>query len=241
MLLRFKGENEVEPVTVLLIEDDPMVREVNRGFIEKVSGFEVVGFAPNGKEGLKQIDYLKPELVLMDIFMPEQDGLATIRKIREKAISVEVIAVTAANDQQTIREILQYGAFDYIMKPFTFERMKQALEKYKSYREQFKGKKEWTQDELDHLLRNQTEQENKRREEVLPKGLNPVTMDKILHFIEKKKNPISAEEVAEGTGLARVTARRYLEYLEKQAKVEIILQYGGIGRPINRYQAVSGN
>ena len=230
----------MEPVTVLLIEDDPMVREVNRGFIEKVEGFQVVGFASNGKEGISQIEELKPELVLMDIFMPEQDGLATIRKIREKAISVEVIAVTAANDKQTIREILQFGAFDYIMKPFTFERMKQALDNYRDYREQFTQKDELTQDELDQLLHSQPEQEIKAREEILPKGLNRVTMEKILQFIEEEKNPISAEEVAEGTGLARVTARRYLEYLEKQMKVEIVLQYGGIGRPVNRYQTVNG-
>ncbi|OCA86957.1 response regulator [Pradoshia sp. D12] len=229
----------METVTVLLIEDDPMVREVNRGFIEKIEGFHVVGFAPNGKVGLEQIEILKPELVLMDIFMPEQDGLATIRKIREKAISTEVIVVTAANDQQTIREILQFGAFDYVMKPFTFERMKQALENYKAYREQFKQKEELTQDELDRLLRSQPEQGHKMKKEVLPKGLNPATMEKILLFIEEKKKPISAEEVAEGTGLARVTARRYLEHLEKQNKVEIVLQYGGIGRPINRYQTVN--
>ena len=75
----------MDAITVLLIEDDPMVREVNRGFIERVENCRVVGYASNGREGLEQIERLKPELVFMDIFMPEQDGISTIRAIRERA------------------------------------------------------------------------------------------------------------------------------------------------------------
>ena len=70
---------QLEMIKVLLIEDDPMVREVNRQFIERVNGFEIVGMAANGVEGFEKICTLKPDLVLMDIFMPEQNGVA-IRK-----------------------------------------------------------------------------------------------------------------------------------------------------------------
>lgn len=228
----------MEAITILLIEDDPMVREVNRGFIERLENCKVIGFASNGHEGLKQIEKLKPELVFMDIFMPEQDGVSTIRAIRERNLPVEVIAVTAANDQKTIRQILQYGAFDYIMKPFTFERMKQAVANYKEYREKLKNVNHLTQDELDRLLHGSPPEERTGQHGQLPKGLNRATLDKIYHFIETRREPTSAEEVAEGVGLARVTARRYLDYLEKQNKVELILQYGGIGRPVNRYEVV---
>ena len=229
----------MEAITILLIEDDPMVREVNRGFIERIENCKVIGFASNGKDGLEQIERLEPELVFMDIFMPEQDGLSTIRAIRERNLPVEVIAVTAANDRKTIRQILQFGAFDYIMKPFTFERMKQAIANYKEYRERLKNEGHLTQDELDHLLHGKSEERTGELEQ-LPKGLNRATLEKIYHFIETRSEPTSAEEVAEGVGLARVTARRYLDYLEKQNKVEIILQYGGIGRPVNRYGTVKG-
>ncbi|KMY45240.1 hypothetical protein AC622_14230 [Bacillus sp. FJAT-27916] len=231
----------MDAITVLLIEDDPMVREVNRGFIERVENCRVVGYASNGREGLEQIERLKPELVFMDIFMPEQDGISTIRAIRERELPVEVIAVTAANDRKTIRQILQYGAFDYIMKPFTFERMKQAISHFKEYRERFKKGQQLTQDELDNLLHGISSIEGLEHGEPLPKGLNRATLEKINHYIETRKEPTSAEEVAEGVGLARVTARRYLDYLEKQNKVKLILQYGGIGRPVNRYEAVRGN
>ncbi|WP_050615570.1 response regulator [Bacillus testis] len=227
----------MKPVRIVLIEDDPMVREVNRGFIEQVEGCEVTGYAVNGREGLIRIEQAKPDLVFMDIFMPEQDGLATLREIRKRGLPVDVIAVTAANDRKTIQQVVQLGAFDYIIKPFTYERMKQALEKYFAYHNRIETEENLTQQELDSLLNAQRQKET-YREQSLPKGLNAGTMKKILHYILEQKEPVSAESVAEGVGLARVPARRYLDYLEKQNKVEITIQYGGIGRPVNRYRAV---
>lgn len=222
-------------VTILLIEDDPMVREINRRFIEKIDGGKVIGFACNGVEGLSKIKKLQPDLVFMDIFMPEQDGIATLKKIREQNIVVDVIAVTAANDMKTIQQVLQLGAFDYIMKPFKFERIKQSLEKYYSYRRKVKNEEEVTQSDFDQFFHfGQIPKEIASVKE-LPKGLNAITLEKVIEYIDAQKNPISAEDVARGVGLARVTSRRYLTYLENQNIVKIIIQYGGIGRPINQY------
>lgn len=123
------------PISVLLVEDDPMVRQVNRQFIERVKGFRIVGTAGNGIEGMKQIKQLKPDLVVMDIFMPEQDGIKTLQKLRESDTKVDVITVTAANDMKTIQHVLQLGVFDYIMKPFTYERIKHTLENYMHFKE----------------------------------------------------------------------------------------------------------
>src|SRR6476646_4430598 len=106
-------------IHVLLIEDDPMVREVNRQFIEQIKGFSLIGYAGNGIEGIERIKQLKPDLVFMDIFMPEQNGIITLGKIREEHLPVDVIAVTAANDMPTVQRILHLGVYDYIMKPFT--------------------------------------------------------------------------------------------------------------------------
>ncbi|MGM9922623.1 MAG: response regulator [Bacillus sp. (in: firmicutes)] len=225
-------------ISVLLIDDDPMVREVNRQFIENVKGFQVIGFAGNGTEGIERIEALKPQLVFMDIFMPEQDGVQAIRKIREKNLNVDVITVTAANDMKTVQHVLKYGVFDYIMKPFTMERVGQSLENYMLYRERTIGKEDISQQELDELFHVKRKASRNQSEGHLPKGLNPATLEKIVSYIQEQKEPISAEAVSKGVGLARVTARRYLDYLEKQKKVEIIIQYGGVGRPINQYIAV---
>ncbi|WMT20503.1 response regulator [Parageobacillus toebii] len=219
---------------VLLIEDDPMVQEVNRQFIEQVKGFTVIGVAANGVEGIQLIRKLHPDLVIIDIYMPHKDGLETLKEIRSEGYEVDVIAITAASDIDTVRRVLQNGAFDYIMKPFKFERLKQALENYHSFRQALNEKESLTQKELDALLQT-TESQTFEPRSGLPKGLNEVTLQKIARYLRKQTEPVSAEEVAEGVGIARVTARRYLEYLEKKGVVTLDVQYGGIGRPVNRY------
>lgn len=229
--------NDMQPIQVLLVEDDPMVRQVNRQFIEQVAGYHLIGTAKNGMEGIQQIKQLKPDLVFMDIFMPEQDGIETLKKIREKGLKVDVIAVTAANDIKTIQKMLQLGVFDYIMKPFSFDRMKHTLQNYRHFKAKIDEKNEMTQSELDTLLHKQ-KSSPQNSDDHLPKGLNAATLEKIVSFIGTQEASVSAEEVANGVGLARVTARRYLDYLEKQNKVKIDIQYGGVGRPVNQYRLI---
>lgn len=217
---------------VLLIEDDPMVQEVNKQFIEKINGFHVVGVASNGKEGLMLLEKHNPELVLLDVYMPKQNGLETMKLIRSKDYPVDIIAITAANDFETIQQFIQNGAVDYIVKPFKFERIKKALNNYKERKLQLNSKTTFSQQELDQLLHfnNTTVPEID-----IPKGLNAVTLNKVLQFMTTQSEPVSAEEVADGVGIARVTARRYLEHLEREGKIKIKIQYGGVGRPVNRY------
>lgn len=213
-----------------------MIRQVNQQFIEKVKGFQIIGTAGNGIEGMKLIKKLKPNLVIMDIFMPEQNGIQTLQQLRESKLNVDVITITAATEMKTIRQILQLGVYDYIMKPFTFERIKQTLENYRNFKEKMGRKKELTQTELDELIH--PHRLNLQGLNELPKGLNASTLDKIIAFIRMQDNSVSAEEVANGVGLARVTARRYLDYLEKQQKVVIDIQYGSVGRPVNQYRII---
>jgi two-component system response regulator DctR len=123
-----------KPVSVLLIEDDLMVQEVNREFLDRVNGFEVIGIASNGAEGLELVRMLAPDLILIDMYMPKMNGLETIQAIRAEGHASDIIAITAASDMETVRNVLLHGAVDYLMKPFKFERLKQSLENYSAYR-----------------------------------------------------------------------------------------------------------
>ncbi|GHH96888.1 response regulator [Neobacillus kokaensis] len=221
------------PIRVILVEDDPMVREVHRQFIEKIDGFSIIGTASNGVEGIKLVHELRPDLAIIDLYMPHLGGVDMLRGIRSKALSVDVIAITAADDVDTIHQVLQQGAIDYIMKPFTFERIKKSLENYKEYRIKLSEKESILQTELDEIIFKNTK--NESNEGNLPKGLNFNTLTKVAMFISQQNNPVSAEEVAESIGIARITARRYLDYLEKEGRVKLHIQYGGVGRPVNRY------
>jgi two-component system, CitB family, response regulator DctR len=232
----------MDVIKVLLIEDDPMVREVNRQFIEQINGFSLIGYAGNGIEGIEKIKLLKPELVFMDVFMPEQDGIITLGKIREEHLAVDVIAVTAANDMPTVQRILHLGVYDYIMKPFTFERIEQTLMNYQAYKEKIGDMQDLTQHDVDHLMQQRIPDQivvPPVTETIiineLPKGFNRATLDKVLSYIQESNVAVSAEEVSTYIGTARVTARRYLDFLEKQNLLKVDIQYGSVGRPIHRY------
>lgn len=223
-----------------------MVQEVNRQFVERVDGFRVVGVASSGAEGLELVRRLKPDLVILDIFMPVLDGLETLQQIRREELSVDVIVISAANDMKTISRMLHQGAVDYIIKPFKFDRVKQALEHYRSLKSTFSTRDSATlsQQELDRVLFgreadpiapvSKTAQESPLSSQDLPKGLQAATLRQIIQHLTQQAVPLSAEEVAEGVGIARVTARRYLDYLEKSGVVRLDLQYG-VGRPVNKY------
>ncbi|WP_081752163.1 response regulator [Paenibacillus sp. 1-18] len=232
---------------VLLVEDDPMVQEVNRLFIEQVDGFKVVGLASNGLRGLELIEELKPDLIFLDVFMPSLDGIATLQRIRSMALPVDVVVVTAAKDTETIREMMRNGAFDYIIKPFKVERIHHTLERYRVQQAGLWAEEVGTQEELDLIMQNREAvkaavvpapvyEEWALSYDELPKGLNAATLKQVLAVMEQHGSKLSAEDTAEGVGIARVTARRYLDYLEKRGIVRLVVHYGGVGRPVNRYE-----
>ncbi|MFC5472121.1 response regulator [Cohnella suwonensis] len=230
-------------IRVVLIEDDPMVLEVNKQFVERVPGFEIVGTASGGIEGIAKVRALKPDLVILDIYMPGLNGLETLQQIRGEQLEVDAIAITAANDIPTIQRMLHHGAIDYIMKPFQFDRVRQALENYRLVRSRLNKDTTLSQAELDQLWHDKrstaTTQPPQQSNNEMPKGLQEHTMKQVMLFLVHQRKPLSAEEVAEGVGLARVTARRYLEHLEKKMQVKMMIEYGGVGRPVNRYLWVS--
>lgn len=230
----------MKDIRVLLVEDDPMVREVNRQFIERVPGFHVIDMANNGVIGIKKVKELSPDLVIMDIFMPEQDGIETLRQIRQEKVNVDCISVTAANDVQTIQEILHLGVFDYIMKPFTFERMEHTLVHYQQFKAKLQKKDAVTQVELDEIIGQNRQVKEAQEVEIidiqeLPKGFNKATLGKVLQYLKSEKKLASADDVAAGIGVARVTARRYLDFMEKNRLIKVDIQYGSVGRPVNQY------
>ena len=154
-------------------------------------------------------------------------------------MGVDVISVTAANDMPTIQNILHLGVYDYIMKPFTFERMKQTLENYRHFKLQTERAEDMTQQELDVLIRKGAVENAPASQPALelelPKGFNRSTLDKVMAYLRQCENGASADEVAAAIGVARVTARRYLDFMEKRRLIKVDVQYGGVGRPVNQY------
>ncbi|MDA8335151.1 MAG: response regulator [Peptococcaceae bacterium] len=222
----------MDDARVLIVEDDPMVAEINRQFVRAVPGFTPLGVAATGQEAVRLTAGERPDLVLLDVYLPDKSGLAVLQEIRQNGLPADIILITAAQDVETIQNAFRYGAIDYIIKPFKFSRLKSALLAYAALRESFHRHSLLSQDALDQLALNKARLPG----EELPKGLHEVTLKQVMLYLIKQNRPLSAEEVAQATGLARVTARRYLDYLEKSGQVKLEMRYGSVGRPVNRYR-----
>lgn len=219
---------------VLLVEDDPMVLSINKRFLERVKDIEVVATARNGQEALDKIRELRPDLVILDIFMPETHGLEVLRQIRQAGFDVDVIMVTAAQDPQSVTESLRLGVIDYIIKPYEFSRLKQALDLFRQRKILLASKDTLTQQHVD-LIKSPAETS---RSSELPKGLERITMEKIKSIIANSSSPLSVEEIAAAIKLSHITVRRYLDYLVETGEITFDLKYGPVGRPTRVYMRI---
>ncbi len=217
---------------VLVVEDDPVVGDINREFTERVEGFQVTGLARSSAAAVQVVQQLKPDLVLLDIYMPDGDGIELLKEIRRLGWDVDVIPVTAARSASVVKDLVRNGAVGYIVKPFKFERFAATLQAYRRWRASLEGETTLSQAEVDRLRRLLVA----TQQDELPKGLDHLTLKSILDLLERRKEFLTAEEVAEEVGASRVTARRYLEYLAEVGQAEVKLSYGAVGRPVRRYQ-----
>jgi len=238
----------MEEVKVFIVEDDPMVALINKRFVEKLPPFKVVGVASTEEEALKTIHTMKPDLVLLDIYLPQGDGLTLLKQIRYSGLPIDVILVTAAKDSATIYESLRFGAVDYLIKPFDFERLQQALNNYLKLRQLISKNTDLSQEDLDKLNmfgeeEGQGEGEGQREEEKslsdLPKGVHLLTLEQILSFLLKQDKALSCQQIASALNMSKITVWRYLEYLANSGKLKVDLVYGPVGRPTKQYRVGS--
>ncbi len=229
-------------ISVLIVEDDPMVREINKLYVEKIDGFKCMAMVSTIEEAKEYIIREEIDLILLDMFLLSGRGIDLLKWIRTNDIDIDVILITADNMRESINETLRYGAIDYLIKPFTIDRFKEALEKYKKRYNQFSDQEVVNQNDIDkYIIGNKKSYNNEKTTvecEGLDKGINRNTYNKLIKLLLDKEEKMTAEKIAEEVGLARVTARRYLEYMVKKDKVELIQIYGKIGRPTNFYRYI---
>lgn len=219
-----------------------MVTEVNRTYVEASGPFRVVGTARNGQEGILMTAELRPHLVILDVYLPDLNGVQVLKELRRRELPVDVIMVTAAQDAETVQELLRSGAMDYIIKPFKFERIRSSLQGYVRMHQDLIGSNKLSQEQLDRLAPGlgaavpaPTPAQEAAQAESLPKGLTDWTLRQVLLYLVNQERPLSASEVADGIGLARVTVRRYLDYLVQRRQLRVEQHYVGVGRPVYRY------
>lgn len=220
-------------IDVLVVDDDFMVARIHRSYVDRLEDFRVVDEVHTGGEVVDAVRRLQPQLVLLDIYLPDRNGLDVLRDLRaEPDLSADVIAVTGARDYETVRAALHGGVESYLVKPFSFASFADLLQHYSDARREMHPGEDLAQADVDRVF----SAVRRPREVVLPKGLSAPTCEMVVKVLQVDSADLSAAETAEQVGLSRVSARRYLEYLCSTGHVQKALRYGTSGRPEHRFR-----
>ncbi|MCZ2860073.1 response regulator [Blastococcus sp. VKM Ac-2987] len=227
-------------IRVLIVDDDFMVAKVHAGFVAALDGFEVVGSASTGAAALEAIGRLAPDLVLLDVYLPDMTGLDVLRRLRAEASGVDVMVISAARDVESIRSALHGGALHYLVKPFDRGTFESRLHDYAALRAELTELGDAAQADVDRLFGGA--RGTAPAIAPTPKGIAPETLE-VVRGALRAAGPegLSASECSERTGLARVSARRYLEQLVAQQEADVRQRYGTAGRPERRFTLRPGS
>ncbi|OLS96334.1 hypothetical protein BJF90_11295 [Pseudonocardia sp. CNS-004] len=219
-------------IRILVVEDDPVAAAAHASYVERVRGFTTAATAASGAEALRALATTPVDLVLLDVHLPDTNGLEVLRRMRATGHTTDVIMVTRARDVAVVQAAVAFGATQYLVKPFTFSAVRRKLEGYLEYRERLGAGPVVAQDDVDELfgrLRTPVEAGG------LPKGVSRESLDAVRAALEGGGGRTAAE-VADAVGASRVTARRYLEYLVETGLADRTARYGPTGRPQAEYR-----
>lgn len=226
------------PVRVLVVDDDLAVASLHRGYVERLTGFTVVAVAHTGTAALAAVAAQRPDLVLLDVYLPDLPGTEVLRRLRAGGgHQPDVIAVTAAREIETVQAALAGGVISYLVKPFGLATFSERMDAYAAHRAEMVRRAgsvgagaSLDQRDVDRLLRRTASPVDD-----LPKGLSARTLELVVGALRSSDQDLSASELAERCGLSRVSARRYLEHLERSGLAVVRPRYGSAGRPENGY------
>jgi response regulator of citrate/malate metabolism len=221
-------------IRVLVVDDDFRVAGLHADFVTRVPGFEVAGMAHTAAAAADAVRVQHPDLVLLDLYLPDESGLSLLRRLRDAGDThPDVIAITAARDLASIRAAMQLGVVQYLVKPFPFRSLAERLASYRRLWAETRGRGEMGQADVDRLFRLT----RSAAPVDAPKGHSEPTMALVREAFEVPDADWSASEISERLGISRATAQRYLAHLVTQGALELHLRYGATGRPEHRYRA----
>ncbi|MEK4029840.1 MULTISPECIES: response regulator [Bacillaceae] len=226
-------------IKAVIAEDDFRVADIHEKFLNKFDQIEVVGKALNAEQTLELLDEQQPDLLLLDVYMPDQLGSDLLPVIREKHQQVDILMITAATDREILEKALHYGVEYFLIKPVKMERFNQIIEEYLKKSQLLRSTQEVDQEIVDMVFNKLSKHSAAiNRETSLPKGVDEITLSKVTEVLAKSDKGLSAEQAADQIGASRTTARRYLEYLVSIQECRAEVVYGVVGRPERKYYKI---
>jgi response regulator of citrate/malate metabolism len=222
-------------IRVLVVDDDFMVARLHKDFVERVPGYAVVGVAHNGAQALQGAASLHPDLVLLDIYLPDMSGLEVLSRLRRlPGGDMDVFVISAATDVDSLKQAFRGGTIHYLIKPFEYGALRAQLTQYARRHAELAALTNAEQEQVNRVFLAHGPRTFPR---MLPKGISQETIDLVQAALrDAAVNGLSATECAELTGLSRSSTRRYLEHLLSTGSAEVRHRYGSAGRPERRYR-----
>jgi len=222
---------------VLIVEDQLNIAEFHSEFLRQTHKFNAVGIAKNIREAKSMIAILKPDLVILDNYFPDGRGIELMKEINAKDNPPDIIFVTAASDMDTVSKAIRAGAFDYLLKPISYDRLEDSLGRYLGYRSTLASTDSVSQRYVDQMLNYQSG--SVEADANLPKGIDQLTLNKIKEIFSDEEVVHTADSILIEVGISKTTARRYLEYCILSGFLQAEICHGKIGRPERHFRKKS--
>lgn len=228
--------------SVVIVEDENEVASLLAEYLQRGDDFRVTAVVGDLAGGRALLERYQPDLLLLDIYLPDGSGLDLLAELRAAGHSCEVMMITAASEVASLERALQLGTFDFLVKPVLLQRLDRALNTFLQRQRRLRGAPLVTQSVADALFSREGDAgEAATKHARLPKGIDALTLSRVREALaESPRDFLSAQEVGQRSGVSRSTARRYLEYLLQRHELEADQAYGSIGRPERRYRPVPG-
>ncbi|WP_251977123.1 response regulator [Salinicola avicenniae] len=228
---------------VLVVEDDPMVMRLNVEFLNRLEGFSLVAQCEDLPAARDVLAREAVDLLLLDVYLREHNGLALVRELRRQARDVQIVLITAASEMETIREAKHLGVNDYLVKPFEFERFQEALTRcQETFQRLSRLPARAHQRDVDSLFRREPQVPVSTRPGDLPKGLTTNSLTQVARAVaEHEGASFTTEAVSDSTGMSRVSVRKYLKHLVDRGLLEEAFHYGQVGRPSFTYRCLDAD
>lgn len=226
-------------IHTIIVEDNSVVAQVNKEYLLRFSDFQVDGIFSNGRDALEYLRQNPVDLIILDQYMPVLSGNELLREMHDVGIRTAVIMITSAAETTIVEESLHYGIVDYLIKPFTFARFEEAIQRFLTMKIMLGSTSVVSQKDLDLFLRSTAD--TRPTQTTLSKGLNQQTLDRIQKYLRNHlTDKHTSKSISEAIGLSGVTVRRYLNFLIETKQIHSTIDYETGGRPRVLYHLKQG-